>query len=190
MVLWGATMTSSSAAEPVQVVFAGGCFWCMQPPFDNTPGVLATEVGYAGGHVPNPTYEQVSRGDTGHLEVIRVTYEPSIVSYSQLLDIFWHNIDPTQGDGQFVDRGPQYHSAIFVGSDEERRLAEASKAALEASGKFASPIATDIRDAATFYPAEDYHQQYYRKNGLHYQMYKQGSGRAGFIEYHWGDRGH
>lgn len=191
LLLLGVAMTTTSiAAESAEAVFAGGCFWCMQPPFDNTPGVTKTETGYSGGDVPNPTYEQVSRGNTGHLEAIRVTYDPALVSYATLLDVFWHNIDPTQGDGQFADRGPQYHTAIFVANETERRLAEASKAKLAASGKFDAPIVTQIRDAAPFYPAEEDHQAYYRKNPLHYELYKRGSGRAGFIERQWGKPGH
>ncbi|HXH72627.1 MAG TPA: peptide-methionine (S)-S-oxide reductase MsrA [Mariprofundaceae bacterium] len=183
-------MIASRSPEARQAVFAGGCFWCMQPPFDQAPGVLATEVGYSGGNVPSPTYEQVCRGDTGHLEVIRVTYDPGQISYAELLEIFWRNIDPTQSDGQFADRGPQYRTAIFVSNAEERRLAESSKASLQASGKFAAPLATEIRDSAPFYPAEDDHQHYYRKNTLHYQLYKKGSGRAGFIERYWGGDEH
>lgn len=180
-------LVSSTLAEPGRAVFAGGCFWCMQPPFDNTPGVLATEVGYCGGSLPNPTYDEVSRGDSGHLEAVRVIYDPAEVSYAELLEVFWHNIDPTQGDGQFADRGPQYRTAIFVSNAEERQQAEMSKARLQASGKFQSPVVTEIREAATFFPAEDYHQEYYRKNAVHYQLYKRGSGRAGFIEKTWGN---
>jgi methionine-S-sulfoxide reductase len=165
--------------------FAGGCFWCMQPPFDNLEGVISTEVGYTGGHVEHPTYQQISRGDTGHYEAMRVTYDPSKVSYETLLETFWHNIDPTQADGQFADRGSQYHTAIFCHDEGQQKLAEVSKSALQSSGKFNQPIATKILKAQLFYPAEDYHQNYYQKNSTHYQMYKQGSGRAGFIEKSW-----
>jgi len=172
--------------------FAGGCFWCMQPPFDTLEGVVSTEVGYTGGEVENPTYEEVCLGDTGHYEAIRVTYDPELVSYEKLLETFWHNIDPTQSNGQFADRGPQYLTAIFYHDDAQKREAEASKAALQVSGKFDRPIATEILSAKTFYPAEGYHQKYYQKSSSHYQMYKQGSGRAGFIEKVWkkggGDR--
>lgn len=168
-----------------KATFAGGCFWCMQPPFDNLDGVISTEVGYTGGDVVSPTYEQVCRGDTGHYEAIRVLYDSSRVSYEQLLETFWRNIDPTQGDGQFADRGPQYLTAIFYHDEGQLREAEASKAALQESGKFDRPIATEILEAEKFFPAENYHQGYYLKNSGHYQMYKQGSGRAGFIEQTW-----
>ncbi|MDT8376796.1 MAG: peptide-methionine (S)-S-oxide reductase MsrA [Mariprofundaceae bacterium] len=162
--------------------FAGGCFWCMQPPFDNLDGVISTEAGYTGGDVENPTYEMISRGDTGHYEAMRVVYDPDLVSYEKLLETFWHNIDPTQADGQFADRGSQYHTAIFYHDEQQKALALASKQALEKSGRFDSPIVTKIVRAEAFYPAEDYHQKYYLKNSAHYQLYKQGSGRAGFIE--------
>jgi len=165
--------------------FAGGCFWCMQPPFDNLKGVISTEVGYTGGNVENPTYQQISRGDTGHFEAMRVIYDPSQVSYEKLLETFWHNIDPTQADGQFADRGTQYYTAIFYHDDEQKRLAEKSKQDLEQSGKFDKPVATRLLKAEVFYPAEDYHQKYYQKNESHYQSYKRGSGRKGFIEETW-----
>lgn len=168
--------------------FAGGCFWCMEPPFDNIPGVVETIVGYTGGQTENPTYEQISRGDTGHAEAVQVRYDPSKVTYQQLLDVFWRNIDPTQADGQFADRGPQYRTAIFVHNDEQRALAEASKRALQDSQKFDRPIVTSIEPAGDFYRAEEYHQDYYRKNSSHYELYKVGSGRAGFIERTWGEK--
>jgi len=165
--------------------FAGGCFWCMQPPFDNLKGVISTEVGYTGGDIENPTYQQISRGDTGHYEAMRVTYDSSQVSYEKLLETFWHNIDPTQADGQFADRGPQYYTAIFYHDDLQKESAEKSKQELEQSGKFDQPVATKLLKAEVFYPAEDYHQKYYEKNESHYQGYKRGSGRAGFIEETW-----
>jgi len=165
--------------------FAGGCFWCMQPPFDNLKGVISTEVGYTGGGIENPTYQQISRGDTGHYEAMRVTYDPSQVSYEKLLETFWHNIDPTQADGQFADRGPQYYTAIFYHDDLQKESAERSKRELDQSGKFDQPVATKLLKAEVFYPAEDYHQKYYEKNESHYQGYKRGSGRAGFIEETW-----
>ena len=169
----------------MQAVFAGGCFWCMQPPFDALTGVLKAEVGYLNGHVKNPTYEQICTGLTGHVEAIRVTYDPSWVTYEALLDVFWRNIDPTQIDGQFADRAPQYHSVIFYGDEQEKTCAEASKAKLQRSAKFPRDIATDIRPLSTFYVGEDYHQSYYQKNSQHYQAYKKGSGRADFIADHW-----
>ena len=165
--------------------FAGGCFWCMQPPFDNLDGVVSTEVGYTGGEIENPTYEQICRGDTGHYEALKVVYDAQSVSYKTLLETFWHNIDPTQFDGQFADRGSQYHTAIFYNDEEQRQLAEDSREVLELSGKFDAPIATKVLQAGPFYPAEEYHQGYYRKNSGHYTMYKGGSGRAGFIERNW-----
>ena len=171
-----------------EAIFAGGCFWCMQPAFDNTPGVVETIVGYTGGSVKNPTYEQISTGRTGHAESILVRYDPTKVSYTALLDEFWKNIDPTQVGGQFADRGPQYRTVIFYLNPEQKAEAERSKAALDASRHFKLPIVTAIDPATEFYPAEDEHQKYYMKNAAHYKMYKYGSGRAAFIEEHWGER--
>ena len=165
--------------------FAGGCFWCMQPPYDNTPGVVETIVGYDGGTAKNPTYEEVSTGTTGHAEAVQVIYDPSKVTYEKLLEVFWHNIDPTQANGQFADRGPQYRTAIFYQNDEQKKLAEESKTSMEKSGKFHSKIVTEISPATEFYRAEDDHQSYYKKNSVHYKLYKVGSGRAGFIEKTW-----
>ncbi|MFQ5582787.1 MAG: peptide-methionine (S)-S-oxide reductase MsrA, partial [Mariprofundaceae bacterium] len=142
-----------------RATLAGGCFWCMQPPFDNLKGVVSTEVGYTGGHVENPTYEMISRGDTGHYEAMRIVYDPSVVSYEKLLETFWHNIDPTQADGQFADRGPQYYTAIFYHDESQKALAEKSKTALEKSGKFNRPIVTRILKAGIFYPAENVRRQ-------------------------------
>ena len=169
--------------------FAGGCFWCMQPEFDALgDAIFSTTVGYTGGAKPNPTYDEVSMGNTGHAEAIEVVYNPDKVSYEKLLDIFWTNIDPTQVNGQFADHGTQYRTAIFYHSDEQKRLAEESKAELEKSGKFDGPIATDIVPATTFYPAEDYHQKYYKKDAMHYNMYSEGSGRKPYIRRMWGDK--
>jgi len=168
--------------------FAGGCFWCMQPPFDNAKGVVSTRVGYTGGDVPNPTYAQVSTGTTGHLEAVEVTFDPKRISYEALLKIFWHNIDPTQGNGQFADRGPQYHTAIFYHNEAQRDAAERSKAELAASGRFGSPIVTKILPAKPFYPAEDYHQHFSDKNPLRYEIYRSGSGRGRYIERTWGEK--
>ncbi len=179
---WGETMDTQTYKT---ATFAGGCFWCMQPPFDNLEGVLSTEVGYTGGHVENPTYEMIGRGNTGHYEAMRVVYDPAVVSYEKLLETFWYNIDPTQADGQFADRGSQYHTAIFYHDETQKALAEASRQALEESGKFERPIVTRLLKAEAFYPAGHYHQNYYRTNPTHYQRYKQGSGRAGFIERTW-----
>jgi peptide methionine sulfoxide reductase msrA/msrB len=173
----------ASTTEPA--TFAGGCFWCMQPPFEQLGGVTKVVVGYTGGRVANPTYEQVCSGKTGHLEAVEVQFDPSIVSYPELLDVFWRNIDPTDGAGQFADRGSQYHTAIFVDSDSQRRSAEESKQRLAQSGTFKQPITTKILNAAPFYPAENYHQDYYRTNAQQYQRYKQGSGRADFLKKFW-----
>jgi peptide-methionine (S)-S-oxide reductase len=177
------------APKSAFAVFAGGCFWCMEPPFDALDGVLSTSSGYTGGTVENPTYEQVSQGGTGHREAVRVEYDPARVSYPQLLDTFWHNVDPLDGGGQFCDRGRQYASAIFVADAEQRRLAEASKQALELSKRFEQPIATGILAAGTFYAAEDYHQDYARRNPLRYRFYRSGCGRDARLKAVWGSSG-
>ena len=166
--------------------FAGGCFWCMQPAFDSTPGVIESSVGYTGGTVKNPTYHEVCTGTTGHFEAIQVTYDPSKVSYPTLIEVFWHQIDPTDADGQFADTGSQYKTAIFYHSETQKQEAEKAKLELGKNGQFHKPIATAILPAAVFYPAEEEHQKYYQKRTLHYQMYKKGSGRAGYIEKTWG----
>ena len=166
--------------------FAGGCFWCMEPPFEALAAVLSVTSGYTGGHVANPSYEQVSEGGTGHREAVRVEYDPARVSYSQLLDVFWRNVDPLDAGGQFCDRGSQYESVIFVADAEQRRLAEASKKTLEQSKRFERPIATVILEAGPFYPAEDYHQDYARKNPLRYRFYRHGCGRDARLEAVWG----
>lgn len=166
--------------------FAGGCFWCMQPPYDRLEGVVSTTVGYTGGDVPHPTYEQVSGGKTGHVEAVQVVYDPARVSYREVLRVFWQSIDPTDPGGQFADRGSQYHTAIFYHDEEQRREAEASKQEIAAHGPFRKPIVTAIVPAKPFYPAEEAHQKYYRKNSSHYKFYRSGSGRAGFLEKSWG----
>jgi methionine-S-sulfoxide reductase len=171
-----------------QATFAGGCFWCMEKPFDKIDGVISTTPGYTGGTERNPTYEQVSTGKTGHLEAIEVIYDPAKVSYIQLLDVFWKNIDPTQNNGQFVDIGSQYRTAIFYHNEEQRRLALESRNHLQESRKFAKPIATEIRPATEFYKAEDYHQDYYVKNPIRYKYYRWGSGRDQFLEETWGKK--
>ena len=167
-------------------IFAGGCFWCMEPPFDKVDGVLATTSGYTGGTKVDPTYEQVSAGRTGHYEALQVDYDPARVSYEKLLDVFWHNIDPLDASGQFCDKGPQYRAAIFVADDSQRSQAEASKAALEKSGKLPGRIVTEILPAAKFYPAEAYHQDYYRKNPTAYTYYRWSCGRDRRLERLWG----
>ncbi|MGB3429150.1 MAG: peptide-methionine (S)-S-oxide reductase MsrA [Burkholderiaceae bacterium] len=168
--------------------FAGGCFWCMEPPYDKLDGVLSTISGYTGGTVQNPTYEQVSAGRTGHAEAVQVTYDPSKVTYEKLLDVFWHNIDPTVKDRQFCDIGSQYRSGIFAHDAEQRRLAEASKAGLERTKPFQGAIVTEITNAGAFYPAEEYHQDYYLKNPVRYRYYRAGCGRDARLKELWGDR--
>ncbi len=166
-------------------VFAGGCFWCTESDFEKLDGVITVVSGYTGGHANDPTYEQVSGGGTGHIEAVRVTYDPSVISYTQLLDHFWRHVDPTDAGGQFVDRGDQYRSAIFYTGETERQTAEASKKALAASGQFDRPIVTDILPIGTFYEAEAYHQDYYKKNPLRYKWYRSRSGRDRFLEKAW-----
>jgi peptide methionine sulfoxide reductase msrA/msrB len=183
--------TACRAAEPTpaatrMAIFAGGCFWCMQPPFDNGKGVVKTVVGYSGGSAADATYEKVSAHRTKHREVIEVTYDPAQISYDQLLDIFWRQINPTQADGQFHDIGLSYQAAVFYGSEEEKNAADTSKEKLSRSGKFSKPIVTEILPAQPFYPAEEYHQKYYLKNAAAYEAYHVGSGRASFLEKIWG----
>jgi len=166
--------------------FAGGCFWCMEAPFDKLPGVISVTVGYTGGHVKNPTYEQVSAGGTGHAESVQIVYDPGKISYEKLLDIFWHNIDPTVKDRQFCDIGSQYRSAIFYHNEEQKVLARKSKEALEKTKPFKGPIVTEITAASEFYPAEEYHQHYYKKNPIRYKYYRYGCGRDQRLEQLWG----
>jgi peptide-methionine (S)-S-oxide reductase len=167
--------------------FAGGCFWCMEPPFDVLPGVISTTSGYTGGHKPNPTYEEVSAGGTGHAEAVKIVYDAAKISYAQLLDVFWKNIDPLTPNRQFCDVGSQYRSAIFHHDDEQKRLAETSKSALEKSGRFKAPIVTEIVPASAFYNAEEYHQDYYKKNPLRFNFYKYSCGRAARLAELWGE---
>ena len=181
----GANAAEESHPTTKTAVFAGGCFWCIQPAFDKTPGVIKTIVGYCGGTEPNPTYELVTSETTQYRESIEVTYDPQKVSYDQLLDVFWKEIDPTQADGQFTDIGPSYRAAIFYGNEEEKKTAEASKSKLAQSGKFKKPIVTEILPAMKFYPAEDYHQKYYRENPGHFEAFERGSGRVNFKEKTW-----
>lgn len=167
--------------------FAGGCFWCMVSPYDKLPGVVSTIVGYTGGQKENPTYEEVSTGKTGHAEAVQITYDPIKISYDRLLSAFWRSIDPTNAFGQFADFGNQYRTTIFYHSEEQKKLAEASKDKLIKSAKFSNPIVTPIVAATKFYPAEEYHQDFYKKNPLRYNSYSVGSGRAGFLRKTWGD---
>ena len=166
-------------------VFAGGCFWCTESDFEKVDGVVEVISGYTGGRIENPSYEQVAGGGTGHIEAIKLIYDPSIISYEELLDVFWQHVDPTDPGGQFVDRGDQYRSAIFYASEKERLLAEASRDNLEQSGPFDKPVATLIEPLGTFYPAEDYHQDYYKKNPIRYKWYRSGSGRDAFLKSTW-----
>jgi methionine-S-sulfoxide reductase len=176
---------NSSPAETRTAIFAGGCFWCIQPAFDKATGVIKTVVGYCGGTEPNPTYEVVSSEKTGYRESIEITYDPAKISYDQLLDIYWRQIDPTQADGQFTDIGPSYRAAIFYGNDDEKRIAEASKEKLVRAGKFSKPIVTEILPAMKFYPAEAYHQKYYQQNPEHFEAFEEGSGRVSFKKKTW-----
>ncbi len=176
---------NSSRAETRTAVLAGGCFWCIQPAFDKAKGVIKTVVGYCGGTQPNPTYELVSSEKTGYRESIQITYDPAKISYDQLLDIYWRQIDPTQADGQFTDIGPSYRAAIFYGNDDEKKNAEASKEKLTHSGKFNRPIVTEILPAMKFYPAEAQHQKYYQQNPEHFEAFEEGSGRVSFKKKTW-----
>jgi len=176
-----------NTSQTEKATFAGGCFWCMEPPFDKLDGVISTTSGYTGGHVKDPTYKQVSAGGTGHTEVIQIVFDPNRVSYEKLLEVFWRNIDPTAHDRQFVDIGDQYRSAIFYHNDGQKRLAEESRTALAASGRFDKPVITEITALNTFYPAETYHQDYYQKNPLRYKFYRYNSGRDQYLDKVWKD---
>lgn len=181
----GAEPPAPKATEVRTAIFAGGCFWCIEADFEKLPGVLAAESGYTGGRTANPSYEQVSAGNTGHTEAIRVSYDPQRLSYPQLLDYFWHHIDPTVRNRQFCDVGTQYRSGIYWQNEVERKAAESSRDALLASGKLRH-IETEIVAAATFYPAEEYHQDYYKKNPIRYAYYRQGCGRDARVKQIWG----
>ena len=176
----------TSAEKPglATAVFAGGCFWCMEPPFDKLDGVVSTVSGYTGGSVVNPTYQQVSGGRTGHIEALQVQYDPKKVTYERLLEVFWRQVDPFDAGGQFCDRGQQYGTAIFAQNDEERRLAERSKQ--EVTKQLGKAVVTPVVPAATFYPAEDYHQDYYKKNPVRYNYYRYSCGRDKRLEQVWG----
>ncbi len=169
-------------------IFAGGCFWCMVQPFDTYPGIKSVISGYTGGHVPNPTYEEVCSGKTGHTEAVKITFDPDVISYDDLVTIYWHQTDPTDAMGQFQDRGDNYRPVIFVNSPQQREIAEKSKAALQASGQFGNDkIVTQIEDAKPFYPAEDYHQDFYKKNPERYALQEAG-GREQFKQQHWNNK--
>jgi peptide-methionine (S)-S-oxide reductase len=180
-------LVAQGSAQTKTAVFAGGCFWCIQPAFDKAPGVIKTVVGYCGGTEPNPTYELVTSEKTQYRESIEVTYDPAKISYEQLLDIYWKQIDPTQADGQFTDIGPSYRAAIFYANEEEKKTAETSKEKLARSGKFKKPIVTEILPATKFYPAEAYHQKFYEQNPEHFEAFEEGSGRAAFQQKTWGN---
>lgn len=166
-------------------VFAGGCFWCMVKPFDSLDGIEQVLSGYTGGHVENPTYEEVCSGTTGHTEAVEITYDPSKMSYEELVNIYWQQTDPTDASGQFADRGDSYRPVIFYENAEEKAIAEQSKRELDVSGRFTKPIVVSIEEKETFYPAEDYHQDFYKKNNAHYTRYRKGSGRDDFLDEHW-----
>ncbi|MBX9754107.1 MAG: peptide-methionine (S)-S-oxide reductase MsrA [Pseudomonadaceae bacterium] len=183
---FAAAADAASPDNSAVAVFAGGCFWCTESDFDKVAGVLSTTSGYIGGSLANPSYEAVSAGQSGHFEAVQVRFDPSKISYAKLLEAYWPTIDPLNADGQFCDSGPQYRSAIFYNSAQQQQLAEASKAALAASGRLPAPIATQILPAGSFYPAEDYHQDYHSKNPLRYNYYRHGCGRDARLEAVWG----
>ncbi|RDI43082.1 peptide-methionine (S)-S-oxide reductase MsrA [Falsibacillus pallidus] len=168
--------------------FAGGCFWCMVKPFDEQPGIEKVVSGYTGGYTENPSYQEVCSETTGHFEAVQITFDPVLFPYEKLLEVYWQQIDPTDPGGQFYDRGRSYQTAIFYHSDQQKEIALRSKEELERSGKFNKPIATEILPAKAFYPAEEYHQKYYKKNPSHYNAYHKGSGRESFIKTHWSDQ--
>lgn len=168
-----------------KATFAGGCFWCMEPPYDELEGVISTISGYIGGTKKNPTYEQVSAGTTGHTEAVQITYDPAKISYEKLLEVFWRNIDPLTANAQFCDSGSQYRSGIFYHDEAQKKLAEASKKRIQT--RFKQPVVTEITAASEFYPAEDYHQDYYKKNPIRYKIYRYGCGRDQRLEELWGD---
>jgi peptide-methionine (S)-S-oxide reductase len=186
---WTVQSASQAAGNgiPSKAYFAGGCFWCMEEAFEKVEGVLSATSGYMGGTVANPSYEAVSAGRTGHAESVEVVYDPAKVSYQRLLDAFWHNVDPVTPNAQFCDHGSQYRSAIFFQTEEEKRASDASKQAIEQSKRFNEPIVTQIVMASQFYPAEEYHQDYYKKNPVRYKFYKYNCGRAKRLEALWGN---
>ena len=179
-------MQAQDSPQLAKATFAGGCFWCMEPPYDKLDGVISTTSGYAGGQKANPTYEEVSAGITGHTEAVEIVYDPSKITYEELLAVFWRNIDPTTPDRQFCDRGSQYRSAIFYHDDAQKQAIEASLAKLEQSKPFSEPIVTEVEPADTFWPAEDYHQDYYKKNPIRCKLYRFGCGRDQRLNQLWG----
>ena len=179
---------AADSSGPLKAYFAGGCFWCMEEAFETVEGVVSVTSGYMGGRVPRPSYEQVSAGGTGHAESIEVLYDPTRVSYGKLLDAFWHNVDPLTPNAQFCDHGSQYRSAIFYQNDEQKRLAEDSKRAIEQSRRFTQPIVTELVMASEFFPAEEYHQNFYKRNPIRYKFYKYNCGRVKRLEEVWGAR--
>ncbi len=185
-----ASAARAESSKTEKATFAGGCFWCMEPPFEKLAGVLSVTSGYTGGHAVNPSYEDVSAGGTGHAESVQVEFDPAKVKYEQLLDVYWHNVDPLTANAQFCDHGSQYRTAIFYHSEEQKRAAEASRAALTQSGKLKGPVATEIVAATTFYPAEDYHQDYYKRNPIRYKIYRYNCGRDARLEELWGKSDH
>ena len=187
--VWSFQATSQAAANatPAKAYFAGGCFWCMEEAFEKVEGVLTATSGYMGGTVANPSYEEVSAGRTGHAESVEVIYDPAKVSYQKLLNAFWHNVDPITANAQFCDHGSQYRSAIFFQTDEEKRLSDTSKQTIEQERRFKEPIVTQIVLASQFYPAEEYHQDFYKKNPIRYKFYKYNCGRAQRLEALWGN---
>jgi peptide-methionine (S)-S-oxide reductase len=184
LVWWQPGLTGAQERALERATFGGGCFWCMEPPFDKLKGVVSTTSGYTGGHVKNPTYEQVSSGRSGHVEVVQVVFDPAVVSYDTLLDVFWKNVDPLDDGGQFCDRGQQYRTVIYYHSDAQRRQAEVSKRKVQQL--LSKPIVTPIEAAQTFYPAEEYHQDYYQKNPVRYNFYRWNCGRDNRLEEVWG----
>jgi peptide-methionine (S)-S-oxide reductase len=186
--LLGLSAAHSALAATEKATFAGGCFWCLEPPYDAIPGVISTTSGYIGGRTVNPTYEQVSSGTTGHTEAVEVVFDPAKVSYEKLLEVFWVNIDPTVKDRQFCDSGSQYRTGIFFHNEAQRKAAEASRAALEKSKPFRAAIVTPVEMAGTFYRAEEYHQDYYVKNPVRYKFYRNGCGRDARLKELWGDK--
>ncbi len=185
-----AAKDEGAAAGTETAIFAGGCFWCVESDFDGVPGVVSTVSGYTGGRTENPTYQQVTYGSTGHIEAVEIRYDPSKVSYEELVEVFWRSVDPTDAGGQFCDRGESYQTAIFAVSPEQRAAAEASKKRIEESGRLKAPILTPIVDASAFYRAEDYHQDYYKKNPVRYKFYRYSCGRDARIGDLWGEEAH
>lgn len=183
----GVSFSANGAAQTATATFAGGCFWCMEPPFDKLDGVISTTSGYTGGHKADPTYREVSSGGTGHAEAVQVIYDPERIDYQRLLEVFWHNVDPLDAGGQFCDRGNQYRTAIFYHDENQRELAATAKRDLQASDELPGKIVTQIVEAGTFYPAEDYHQDYYEHNPIRYRYYRWRCGRDARLEELWGE---